>query len=318
MIKKLFLFIGILILAAIAFYLYFFRYNSTLSSRDTRFSVNKKLYNHVVITEKNKKVELVKSPSGWTIDGKEVNQEQLKNLLFATGNLEVVAPVSNSGNDTILKHLKSGIHVKFFHGYRRINAFSLCKLNDQIYAKRFYSRKSFRISIKGYAGADLSQVYSPDSLSWKKDYLIKTTIAAINKVILLYPTHPEKSFILEKDKQGKYLLLDPIKQKKLGQVDTTHVHNFIDLLPTLNYKKPDNIGSIPEDSLKIKDVFFILQVSDKNDHTLEIKGFPKVTANRGGPIRSEFYALTSTKGLVSLKYSEFDPILLPRDYFLKK
>lgn len=307
-----------MILAALAFYLYFYRFNTTLSGRDTDFSVAEGKYNRVIIREKEKQVELIRTDSNWKVRGEDINQARLKNLIFASGNLEIVAPVGREGRDTILEHIKNGTEVEFYKGIERVDAFELCKLDNQIYARRLHSRKPFRITVKGYSGADLSEVYRADSLFWKKDFLIKTSEKAINRVILLYPGHPEKSFILEKGNNGKFELLDPIKHKKIGQVDTTSIHNFLSLLPFMNYKTPEDMKTVPEDSLKRRQELFILQISDVNHHKVDIHGFPRIRGNKGTRDQTDFYALTSTKGLVLLNYDEFDPILLPRDYFLKK
>ena len=316
--KRILLFTGIILMAAIAFYLYYYRYNSTLSSRDTSFAVAEGRYNRVMISAREKQVELIRTSPDWKISGNDINQERLKNLLFASGNLDIVAPVGREGRDTLLQHLKNGIHVAFYNGIERVKAFDLCKLNNQIFAKLVRSRKPFRITVKGYPGTDLSQVYRTDSSFWKKDYLIQTTEKAINSVILLYPAHPEKSFMLKKEAGGKYLLSDPEKNKKAGPADTTSVHNFLSLLPVMNYKTPVDMNAVPEDSLKTKQELFILQITDKNGHKVEIRGFPKITGTNGTTDQSDFYALTSTKGLVLLSYDEFDLILLPREYFLKK
>ncbi len=293
--------------------------NSTLRKKDNRFSVNMpERITSIQINSSVNETILEKSGEEWKIKDEPANQQRVKDMLMITGLIDAVSPVSESQYDSIKHLIKSGIRVSFYEGKTRLNSFRICKWNNMVFAQRDRSRTSFRIAVKGYQTIDLTRVFSPLPADWSSNILMDYQPDEMQQVTISYPMKKEQDFRLNVIGNKRFQLFDKNSFDLTKIISQEAAEEYLYFFSSIRYSPmPDSLKE-KNKKLPIELQIFELEIKTIDGESFSIKGFRKTDPVNSKSDPYQFIALTSENDFILLNYNDFDPILVPIDYFLKK
>lgn len=315
---KKFYFIAIaLVIAAIAEYYLHETNSSTLHRRDTHFRIDDiASIDRITIEAQNNSLTLIRAGKNWSVNNEIVNQDRLRDLLVLAQKLEVISPAAKSDVSKLKIKLNNGTNVSFYSGRRLINSYRLCSSEMKVFASRNQSDKIFQIEARGYPNVDLTKVFSADVMYWTNRKIINFNPEEITLIKIKYPSNPEKDFKLTISSNGNYHLSDQhdtdVSESADNELISIYLQFFRDL-PFASVKKKEKT-----DTNRLREPFFILLVESNKQPGIELYAYKKINPENGESDKKEFYGEIKDKGVVKLKYSDFDPVLMELKDFLKK
>jgi hypothetical protein len=317
--KKIIILAIIVLSLSIVAYFSVMNKNSSFQKKDKRFSIEiSQNINRIRIKSLVEESNLTNSSEGWLINDKRANQQRVKDMLMIAGLIDAVSPVSEGEADSIKQKIRSGTQVDFFEGKTCLNSFRICKWNNRIFAQRDRSRSPFRIAVKGYPTIDLTRVLSASPIDWSENIIMDFKSGDIRQVSVSYPRMLSKNFVLKNFNNLRIQILNK------DSLDLTRMINHEAAVEYLNFFSSVHFITLPDSMReKIKSMdfdvpLFTLNIQLAQAGAFSIAGFQKTDFVTGKSDRDQFIAFVSDRGYILLNYSDFDPILVPLDYFLKK
>ncbi len=293
--------------------------NSTLRKKDTRFALP--------ATENITKIRIASSeyesvmdntPDGWYINNQPANKQRINDMLMISGLIDAAAPVSESQADSVRCALQTGTEVFFLAGSRCIHAFTLCKWNNRIYGQRERSKKAFRLSVKGYPEIDLIKVFQASPSAWQSNVIMDFPPDDILQVTLTYPAKTKSSFTLKVLDRTHIMLTDADSNNYTGLLNMETAKEYLNFFSAIHYSALPDASTETVKKIHTENILFTLEVKLKSGATFIITGYPKYDPVNAEPDPWQFIATAGNDNYIVLKYNDFDPILVPLDYFLKK
>jgi hypothetical protein len=317
--KNYILLILVVLVLGLAAYFSMNRKGSTLHKRDIHFAVEvPDAITKILIESKNARTDLEKINNQWHVNGEEGNQERIHDLLIISELIEADAPVSFSQTDSINQQLKNGTRISFYEGKRRIYSFLLCKWENMLFARNIRSEKPFRVSVKGYPNIDLVRVFSASATDWTSNILIDLTPDAIEQVKIDYPSKQSRSFHLIVAENGKYTLFGPDSTNLSLKVDHEIAKEYCSFFSKIRFTHlPDSV-KVDIAVIRNQKPLFILNIKSSGNKPIRLEGYQKVDSLTHVADSYRFYTIDPDRGLILLNFSDFDPILVSPEYFLKK
>ncbi len=300
----------ILILLGIAVYFSLFRNNTTLNPFASGFALKDPgLVTKIQIYDNYSTISLEKINGKWNMGDRPAFHRKVEDLLLLASLIEISAPAPVSYIDSINLGLEQGTTITFFHNRKVLNSFSLCKYNFALYAKQEYSRKAYRISIRGYSNTDLSAMVSSNPQNWQQNVIIDLAASDIRSISVKYSDPKKRGYILEIDSMGKPSLFDQNNKPIEQSTHVEHVEEYLYFFSEISFYKSNK--SIVVDELIMNETPFCeLKITSQNSDSILINGHRLTDPTC-------FYASHPDFGTVFLNYRDFDPILMDLDYFLK-
>ena len=315
---KKFYFIAIaLIIAAIAAYYLHETNSSTLHRRDTHFHINDiAAIDRILIETQDNSLTLIREGENWSVNNEIINQDRLRDLLVLAQKLEVISPAAKSDVSKLKIKLNNSTNVSFYAGSRLINSYRLCSSEMKVFASRNKSDKIFQVEARGYPNVDLTKIFSADALYWTNRKIINFNPEEITLIKINYPNNPEKDLKLTISSKGNYHLSDQHDMDVSESADHKLISIYLQFFHDLPYypledKEKAEINRLIEP-------FFILLVESNKQAGIELYAYKKINPENGKSDKIEFYGKVKDKGIVKLKYSDFDPVLMELKDFLKK
>jgi hypothetical protein len=311
--KKLFLAILVILLAVIAIYFTINRKGKTPTNPGKLFALKSgKEIDRINISNSEGNVTLIKENDFWTVENKEVRHDLINSLLDA------VSLVSDSQRDSVLQWLENGTKLTFYSSKSVVNSFYICKQNNSIYGVLYNSQNPYRLSLRGFPDIDLTKIYSANPEHWTLNLLLDCDPATIKSIVLEYPLKPEMGFQLEKLPDGQFYLSKNGQFKALTNTDPEILVEYLSFFNDIKYFHVSDIPQIEQEIINKQKPFFHFKLASINDTITEIWGYNKPNEENDDSDAYEFYATSKEKGIILLKYNDFDPIMVDIDYFLKK
>jgi hypothetical protein len=317
--KNIFLAILFVLFAILALYLTIYRKGTSLNKTEKIFALsNSKEINCIKIVNNEDGITLLKGSGKWSIDNKEVRDDLINTLLGVSEGLDAISPVSGKDCDSVLYWLDKGTKIAFYDNNRIINSFRICKQNNTIYGVLEGSHNPYKLSLRGFPDIDLIKIYSAKAEHWKMNVLINFDPSAIKSIILEYSLKPENSFQLEKKDDGQFYLSKSGRFSALQNTDPEILAEYLSFFSDIKYYPVNDSAGTKKEITGTQKPFFHLRILTVNDTITEIWGYNKPNLENDDSDAYEFYAISQEKGIIVLKYNDFDPILVNIDYFLKK
>jgi hypothetical protein len=317
--KKIILTILFVLLAVLALYFTFYRNGTTLNKSEKLFALNNpKETDRINISNSHENITLVRVNNHWSIDNREIRQDLINTLLGVSEGLDAISPVSHDQYDSILKKLDNGIIIKFYHKNRIIKALKICKSNNSIYGILDNSKNPYRLSLRGFPDIDLTKIYSASKEHWMINILFDFDPSNIKSIHLEYSIKPERGFQIEKMNDGQLYLSKNGHFSPLQNTDPEILTEYLGFYNDIKYYQLDDSTKIKIELDEKQKPLFHLKLNGVNDTITEIWGYNKPKTESDSTDPYEFYAKCREKGIILLKYNDFDPILVDLDYFLKK
>ncbi len=287
---------------------------STLSKKRTDFAFSRsQLVNMIVIEKQNKKLTLVRQNNQWQLtNGEKVNNKMVHNLFGVVKLLKMHAPVSrekyHSVSDSIIKH---GTSLSFLDGKKKLYELRYIEMNNRNIALNS-KNAPFYITVPGHSRIALEKMASNDAINWKDKLLINFSKEQIASVLVDFPEQEKSSYsIINKNNAPK--LLDTNK-KEISNTLQEKLSDYLHFFKGISYETFDtNLYTAP-----ITNSIFGLEINLKKDISLKINAYPVYNKTKKERDKNIFAGVINLTDTVILKYSDFDPIILSKEYFIKK
>jgi len=317
--KKIILTILFVLLVVIAIYFTIYRSGTTLNKSEKRFALtNTNEINRIDILDKYNNITLIKETNHWSLNNKEVRRDLVNTLIGVSEGLDAISPIPHNQRDSVMAWLDKGTKLMFYRNNQIINSFTICKRNKKIYGLLENSQNPYRLSLRGFPDIDLTNIYSANAEHWMMNLLFDYEPSSFKSVLLEYTLKPEKSFQIEKMADNKFYLSKTGRFVPIQNTDPEIIAEYLSFFDDIRYYNVSDSSAIKKENINTQKPFFHLRLSNINNTITDVWGYnkPKIESDDSDPY--EFYATCKEKGIMLLKFNDFDPILVNLDYFLKK
>lgn len=306
----------IILLTILAAYLVFFRGKSTLGSRGTLFALNdRSQVSEIIIESGNEELRLYRSGEKWLTDDAEVDKQIMLDLLLLNENIEILSPAPISSIDSITDCLDTGKSIHFISGNKTLLAYRICTFNRQLFARKIGASKIFRIASRGFSDVDLSQLLSTEKSFWMGNILISLNPADIRLVNVRYMQEITKDFALFSE--GDKIAVKGSKEElSYPEINKGFVSDYLQFFSAISFEKPQDEKLLLE-AIQQELPYFSLQIINALGEETKLAGFRIPAENTPGFNPYKFCAITVEGECILLNYSDFDPVLVSFQDFLK-
>lgn len=309
--------LSISLLTGLAVYILIFRNNTTLNPFTSDFSLSDPDKVTIInITDSEGTISLRKTEEGWKTGEVIILQEKAEDLLMLLHLLETRSPTPIEFEVDINACIDEGVKITCYQNKKVLKSFSLCKFNRALYARKQNTQRAYRISVRGYDNTDLTAIVTSRLQAWQQNSIIDLAATDIKLVSVHYPGTTKKGFILSVDSTGYLNLYNEKGMPVEMTLRDQRVKDYFYFFSGIRYF--DAGKEFPDKRfIKNDSPFFILKIESWNSTVILIEGYG-ITDPETGKLNPEgFYAIHKKLGVIFLKYIDFDPILVDRDYFLK-
>jgi hypothetical protein len=310
--KKLIL-LGICAIVLVVFVFVFRKSGSSLHKKDINFAFKKDISKiERILIEGDKVFELNKINSEWLVDNKiKANDQKVSNLFFILDKIQMTHPASNELEKTLIDYIQNdGSKIELFCKNKSVYKLQYSKYNNSYVALNRYNKPYF-IELNGYNHIPIYEILSVDENDWKENMLLNVTSNEIKQIQLRYKYDSSRDFMLItsnpitiKDSEGEVVL----------KLSINNALDYLHFFEGIEYSVRDTIKYIANYSIQLFDFEMI-----QSDNTkITISGFPLFDKTSNSISVSHFEAVINNLDSVMINYSLFDPILVTKDYFLKK
>ena len=306
------------VLGTLAYYSWI-KKDSTLGVDRVQFMLAKPWdVTRIQLSSKEYEAILIKSDNDFTIEGKEADIKRIQFLILLSSGIEITAPAPLSMQNTLSEAMENGISVQFFKRRKSLLSFRLCRYENQMYARLDGSEEIYKISIKGYPNVDYVRICDPYPDHWKSHTLFNLSPENIDLVRIEYPETPSEGFLIIRSKDKSLLLLDDTGKDTLSNIDMNALHDYLYFFDGIKYTPEPKEKDFENSSISSDNLFFSMRITTSTKDTISLKGYRKPSDQSGKIDRYLFYGVTPENEYLILNYTDFDPILVPREYFRKK
>jgi len=279
------LIITIIVLAIIGSILAITQITSTLSENETNFAIadTASVTKIFMADMDGNSVLLERQEVGkWKVNQKyfaqkDMVQQFLKTLMYVT----VRGPVAIAARDNVIRHMAShAVKVEIFQQKYLIDFWGIRMFQREKLVKTFYvgdntqeksgtymkmerSDNPYIVYIPGFKGF-LHTRFSTNEHEWRDHTVFNLFMKDIDKVTMIYPGDPEKSFIIENPDNRNFKLFSVEEGSYLSSYDTINLINYLSGFYDARFEYLfDDPAHAVKDSLLQTDPFQILTVSPK-------------------------------------------------------
>jgi len=240
-------------------------------------------------------IHLVKTPDGWTIDGKEkANEIAMRQMLDVLKLMQTKTAVPSSVELQVREMLLNSTRVEVYDkDGKLIEGFFIGKTTadgNTNYIMKLDEMIPYLVYIPSVK-KDLSQYFVPDIKRWRSLQILSLAPGKINKVCITYKDKPKESFCLSKTDEGYFL---EGGEKVAAQDGDYYLSNFEDIQVVKYIDDPEFTDSLsratPDFTIRIE--------TQTQDYT--IKGFAKDKNTFSGLLNGQAF---------EMKYTAIDPVL---------
>lgn len=310
--KSIFLILGFLALLVVAYFSK--QKHSSLSSKDSLPILPKNSeITRLEIGNKENTLSISLNNEQWLINQQTTaDADLIIELLNNLSLLQTHSLVAKQQAQELTEKLKTqGRSIKIFQNKKLVYSLSVGLFNNKDYAISASGKVHF-IALKGKPGASIFNQLAADATKWQDKLLINLKPNEIASVIVEYPSALEKGFRIEnKNNTTKLYNSQNTEEELLSANAITDYHHFFS---GISYERVDTNLQKPD----INRHLFRLKINTTVSKVIQIEGFELVDVHTKQPNTYSFAAIVNNSILVELKYMDFDPILVDKDYFLKK
>jgi hypothetical protein len=259
------------------------------------------------------KVILVRDANQWTTSaGEKADQKKVAKLFKAMKAIQIKSPVAKATAAALAEDLThNGTSVHFYYREKELYRLTFGSYNSNNYFKLKKDQFYF-FSIKGMEQQLLDNYTSTDINLWLERLLINLKPDEIATIVMEYPQDPYSGFRIENDIND--LKIVTIQNQQLNNIDPEITDDYLHFFSGIRYSQIDTIKT----PVNKQHYLFRLVIKTSETKVIHLDTFELLNAETRQPDVSKFAAIVNGGFLVGLNYSDFDPIIVEKDYFLKK
>lgn len=314
--KRLVFILFMIVLIALAAY-YLFYGQSTLNPLISDFTLkNPSKVNRISLADQHNNLIILKTEEGWESKGEKISTRKSEEVLILAGLVETIAPAPVTLIDSITAYLKKGITISFYQDKKKITSYQLCKYNKALYARKPRSEMIFKIAVRGYQNTDLLALMSLNLKDWKENIIIDLMPDEIKTIIIRFPNTEKAGFKLIVDSMDIPQIYDLKGVFQQDLVAVSKVKQYLHFFSGIRYYPTRGID-ISDSIVRQQVPFCELRITSHDSDVIDLSFYRRIDKETGQPDPYEFITLLPDVGVVLLKYSDFDPIMVELGYFLK-
>ncbi len=298
----------LVLLAAAAFGLK--QKNSTLKrSESIRFEKVNTPVDLIEIEGQGRKVNLFLTNQVWMADMEtQAQQTKINQLLDALENLQLQSASEITDKDSLAEAM---LTLRLYSNGRKIYQLNFATLNHRNIIKARKGHTYFA-QVAGKPDLLLTDLVSTNAADWYNQLLINFKPEAIQRIRLEYPLKAEAGFSIDLSDGMK--LLSTTGTPLQEPLDSQNLQDYLHFFSGLQYSPLDTSLFLPDPSNEI----FRLAIEDYQKKAVYLNGFNLIDQQTGQNSSKYFAAVVNNRLLVKLNFADYDPLLVERDYFLKK
>ncbi|MBI1287468.1 MAG: DUF4340 domain-containing protein [Flavobacteriales bacterium] len=271
----------LLVLGAIAFYVYQERGSGTIKPELHDFAVeDTSAVTKIFLADKNGQTVLLerKNDHEWTVNrDHKARKDAIDVLLKTIKRVEMKTPVSSTAHDNIVRLLAGkSIKVEIYKGEEKVKTYYVGDATDDnqgTYMLIEGSRTPFICHIPGFYGY-LTGRYMTRAWEWRDTEIFKYRLSEIADIKVEFHQEPERSFRIthSPDRVVQLYRLFP-KEELVDKMDTIFVKRYM-----LNYSNVRFEGIQPYDAARVDSIvhspkYFTITVKDINGETHSVTSY---------------------------------------------
>jgi hypothetical protein len=324
----------LLLLAAVAYYVYQQRGNGTMKEAMHDFAVEDTAsITRIFLADKYGRKVLLnrKSAIVWELEGgQKVRKDLIDVLLKTIYRVEMKAPVAQSAHNNIVKLLAGkSVKVEIYEGDDRVKTYYVGDAtNDNMgtYMLLEGSSTPFICHIPGFNGY-LTSRYVTDPLVWRDTEVFANRLPQIAELQIDYQEYPEKSFKVTRSKEGKYSLSTLNPPQQIADFDTVELMRYLLGYDNIRFEGIQQYAQHRVDSIVNSRWFYNIKLTEPDGRvrsitTYRIPADPDAEDFNGGPMEwdpDKMHAVVNgnEKEIVLAQYFSFDRLTVDFSRFLK-
>lgn len=270
-------------------------------------------FDKISIESKNENFTIQQIQNKWLIDGTtEANLSKIKAMVAALENIQMKFPASHEQSvklrDTILKN---GTTVSLTFENKPIYRLHFIDFN---YHTAALSPKDYPvfIEIRTFSDLPLGALISKNKPAWSNNLLIDLAKEEIATVRIDYFSNPGESFSI--DLTGSTTRLFSVEGAGLENFNDENIADYLNFFSGICFETRDNKKYYEDFRTKN----FILEIVAKSGRKIKLEAYNLYNPETSVKDINTFAAIVNNSDTIHLNYSEIDPILVPKSYFLKK
>ena len=314
----------LVILAAAAVYINRQDSYSTFDGDDQNFAVRdtQNITKVFLADREGNRILIERQNAGnWILNNEyEARQSAVNVLLETIRELKVYSPVSKSKYENVLKKIaQSGIKVEIYKdGSKPVKTYYVGAANMDHTGNYMLidgASKPYVVHIEGFHGY-LSPRFFTREEDWRVKRIWNYSFGEIDEVELVYPSEPEKSFLVKQQQPGIFGLYDG-EGNEVAPYDTASVLSYIAMFKDVNFESFE-VTKTPEqhDSIAAQTPKTIYKVTDRSGRVRKVETHKKIMQDKfdpetGEPIEVDLdrmYGIIDDELTVIVQYYVFDPL----------
>lgn len=324
----------LLMLAGAAYFVYQQRGIGTLKPAMHDFAVKDTAsISRIFLADKyGRKVLLIKKNSTtWEMeDGQKVRKDLMDVLLKTIYSVDMKAPVAQSAHNNIVKLMAGkSVKVELYAGEDRVKTYYVGDAtNDNMgtYMLLEGSSTPFICHIPGFIGY-LTPRYAADPLVWRDTEVFANRLPQIAELVVEYNEYPNKSFKVNRSKDGKYSFATINPPQQIVHFDTVELMRYLLNYDNIRFEQAQAYPPAQTDSIVNSHWLFRIKLTEPSGNvrsvtTHRIIADPEDVDDKGIPLEwdpDQMHVILNgnTKEVVLAQYYSFDRLTVDPVRFLQ-
>jgi hypothetical protein len=323
--KKVTLFLAalLLILLAVAFYVYRF------VGSDTTFGLtDSSCVTRIRIAADSSKVTLIKKDDSWYLSDGNPTRSVADDALYALSLLQVKSPLPQSAAEEYNAAMNEAVSVSLGGRFMNKRSYKLCRLKDLGLVGVLHGKKTpYLLEVRGNSELDVLDMLSTNSLYWRQDVVFSFTPAEIRTVAVENIIEPQQSFVLQVDTLGQVKLTDTYLGKEITPVVAEKVKKYLSYFTQVGFEHyVTDLSPLEVESILLSGFAYMITVEDIYDNRQSVKLFLLPTDDAldafGRPTQVDLnrccIQINDEPQLALALWVDLDILLPSFDYFMNK
>lgn len=319
----------LVVLAAIALFLYMQDQQSTLDAGFTNFGVkNTGKIDSIRLSQGDQSVHLQRRNNKWYVNGQTYAREKAVRQFFnLLEDLQVEAPATESNRDELISQIRENpVEVSIYQGGQRIRDYLVEEhpaREGPTYMMMSESRRPFLMSLPGFQG-DLASLFRVEPEYWRDRTLFDYSGLDLKAIEVVYPSRASASFMLTYS-NDQFRLKSLEEKRFLEDFSSNKAARYFSYFGNVRFHSVMTDKHRLLDSLRQSQPYCTIRLADVDGNQRKLLTYRKKSSGTQDAFGQQsrwdlnyLYGRYEHSGeILLIKYTEIDPLLKEINYFRK-